>query len=270
MLGGSLGKAILKRNENQSVIGIDVDKTNLETALRVGAISSAMDFQTGVSQADLIVLATPLGIMPKLIIDSAQLNTRHALITDLGSVKSPLVKQFERDKLPNGCRYVGSHPMAGKEVSGAQFSDADLFVDNTVVITPSENQINSPDVETLIQFWKSVSAKPIVLSAVEHDEIVSQTSHLPHVISVALMNTIQAQNGILTGTGFQSVSRLASGSIAVWRDILRENKENVVHQIDMYIESLTRIKFALENDSESELSALLQQAHDKKRQISRS
>ena len=263
LMGASVGKTALTRGAANYVIGWDVSEKELRDAERVRAISmAATSLEQCVEDSDLIVLATPIRFMTDYIQQAARANKRSALITDLGSVKDALVSFFNERPLENGCRYLGSHPMAGKEVSGAANADDRLFDNCVTVITPCNNA-SEEDVVTLTKFWRSLGATVKQTNSESHDEAAAQISHLPHLVSAALANTVNPDNKLamlMASTGLESMIRLANGSPSVWADVLLSNKDFILDEADAFIRNLGMIMDAIENNDRDTLTQLLQNA----------
>lgn len=313
LIGGSLGRALVCNHAAKRVIGIDVNKDNCRLALELNAATeTTSSLKSGAADADLIILGAPVGLIPDLIVQAAKVNTKSALITDLGSTKEKLIETLQRAPLANGCRFIGGHPIAGKEKSGVEAADPNLFAGRAVVLTtfepvsrqaiseaaasrpafdPAEirrimrpldvdpdspqyparlNQIQQDrqalklrDFSILYDLWESVGAFVLQMSPQEHDRILAQTSHLPHVLSVALLKTLDASRIQLTGTGFRSVGRLAGGSVEIWKDILLGNSENLVSELDKFIHLLLTLRGVLDRKEQDALVQFLSDANQK-------
>ena len=270
LMGASVGKTALTRGAANYVLGWDVSEKELRDAERVRAISmAATSLESCVQDSDLIVLATPIRFMTDYIQQAAKANKRSALITDLGSVKDTLVSFFNDNLLENGCRYLGSHPMAGKEVSGAVNADDRLFDNCVTVITPCNNT-TVEDVVTLAKFWRSLGARIETALSEDHDDAAAQISHLPHLVSAAIANTVNPDNKLamlMASTGLDSMIRLANGSPSVWADVLLSNKDFILDEADAFIRNLGMIMDAMENDDRDTLTQLLQNAQAIRRMV---
>ena len=270
LMGASVGKTALTRGATNYVIGWDVSEKELRDAERVRAISmAATSLEQCVQDSDLIVLATPIRFMTDYIQQAAKANKRSALITDLGSVKDTLVSFFNDHPLENGCRYLGSHPMAGKEVSGAANADDRLFDNCITVITPC-NDTTEEDVTALAKFWRSLGAKIDTVSSEFHDSAAAQISHLPHLVSAALASTIDpgdAMAMLMASTGLESMIRLANGSPSVWTDVLLSNKDFILDEANAFVRNLGSFMDAMENDDRETLTQLLLNAQNIRRGV---
>lgn len=270
LMGASVGKTALTRGAANYVIGWDVSEKELRGAERVRAISmAATSLESCVQDSELIVLATPIRFMTDYIQQAAKANKRSALITDLGSVKDTLVSFFNDHPLENGCRYLGSHPMAGKEVSGAANADDRLFDNCITVITPC-NDTTEEDVIALAKFWRSLGAKIDTVSSEVHDSAAAQISHLPHLVSAALASTVDPGDGmamLMASTGLESMIRLANGSPSVWADVLLSNKDFILDEANAFVRNLGSFMDAMENDDRETLTQLLLNAQNIRRGV---
>ena len=290
LIGGSLGLAVKKRRLTGNVVGIDHDEECLQTALRLGVIDRAsttfdegINADTGIAApenarpdtgayspsslpgAELIVVATPVSIVPDHIRQAASavrtggINYRNVLLTDVGSTKETICSQFEQMTLPNGCRFVGSHPIAGKERSGVEYADADLFENRLAIITPTASA-RDRDIGLLIRFWRSLGSLTASMSPAEHDRTLARTSHLPHLLSALLADRLQLQDAKYTGPGYHSTTRLASGLPELWRDIVCNNTEAILEAIRDYENALRDLREKIERSDWEAVAQFLEHA----------
>jgi len=289
LIGGSLGLAVKKRQLTGNVVGIDHDEERLKTALRLGVIDkAATNFEEGINAetgiaapenvgpdvgaytrsslpgAELIIVATPVSFVLDLIHQAASavqtgINYRNVLITDVGSTKETICSHLERTTLPNGCRFIGSHPIAGKEKNGVEHADADLFENRLAVITPTTSS-RERDIGLLIQFWRSLGAVAASMSPAEHDRTLARTSHLPHLLSALLADRLQLQDAKYTGPGYHSTTRLASGLPELWRDIVSHNTEAILEAIRDYEDALRNLREKIERGDWNAVAQFLEHA----------
>jgi prephenate dehydrogenase len=224
LIGGSLGQALHRRGLARKVIGVGRSAQRLKLALEFDAIDEATtDLAEGAAGADLIVLCTPVGkIMQDLgvVISNARPS---AVITDVGSVKSPIVAAA------GGCaQFVGGHPMAGSEQTGVEAAKDTLFEEATWAITPGEH--TDPEAVARVQrLAQSVGAQTLLISPRDHDAAVAVSSHLPHVLANALMLIAARRAGTNSGLpqlcagSFADATRVAASSPEMWRDICLAN-----------------------------------------------
>jgi prephenate dehydrogenase len=228
LIGGSLGQALRRRGLARHVIGIGRNQKRLALALEFDAIDEATtDLSEGAAHADMIVLCTPVG---KIIEDLGVVIAKarpSAVITDVGSVKAPIVAAagaFDR--------FVGSHPMAGSEQTGVEAARDTLFEEATWAITPGER--TDPEAVARVQrLAQSVGARTLILSPGDHDAAVAVSSHLPHVMASALIQLAarhaQSNPGLplLCAGSFADATRVAASSSEMWRDICLANSTAV-------------------------------------------
>lgn len=250
LLGGSIGLAVRRGRLAREVAGFVRRPASLKDCERAGAVDYATtDLLAAVSNADLVILCTPLAQMRSLAKQILPALKRGAIVTDVGSVKAGVVRELESLIAKSGAHFIGSHPMAGGEKMGVRAARADLYGKAVCVVTPTR-QSNPAAVRKLEKFWKSLGARTLRLDAAQHDLIVSRTSHLPHVVAAALAGLVldpkhpKSQIG-LCATGFRDTTRIASGSPEMWRDIALANRKNLVKSVDAFAGELKNFQSAL-------------------------
>jgi prephenate dehydrogenase len=190
LLGGSLGLALKKRRLAHSVVGFVRRAASIAECKRAGAVDHAtLDLMEAAEGADLVVLCTPIAQMRPLVERMLPALKRGVIVTDVGSVKARVVTDVESLVSRAGAHFVGSHPMAGAEKTGVSAARADLFADAVCVVTPSAKS-NPAAVRKVEQLWKSVGGRLLRLTPGTHDELVSRSSHLPHVVAAGLANLV--------------------------------------------------------------------------------
>jgi prephenate dehydrogenase len=259
LIGGSIGLALRERKLAREVIGSGRRRANLDSAQRMGAITSGTTVcSEAVGDADLILVCTPVDSIASHVREIAAACRRPALITDAGSTKHSIVSQLD-GKLDGKARYVGSHPLAGSEKTGPEHARADLFVDRTVVVTPGETS-QSDDVEAICALWSSLGARVMRMSPADHDQIVAGTSHLPHLVAAALAAASNPADAMLTAGGWRDTTRVAGGDPKLWKQILLDNRTNVLNSLSRFETKLGSLHAALENGDEELLIQLLTEA----------
>jgi prephenate dehydrogenase len=250
LLGGSIGLAARQRGLAGEVAGYVRRASSLKDCEEAGAVDYATtDLLAAVSNADLVVLCTPLAQMRELTEQLLPALKRGALVTDVGSVKADVVRTLESLVNKAGAYFVGGHPMAGGEKMGVAAAREDLFKNALCVLTPTKKS-NPNVVRKLEAFWKSLGAKILKLDAAQHDLFVSRSSHLPHVVAAALASLVlnpavpKAQVE-LCATGFRDTTRIASGSPEMWRDIALANRKNIARSVDAFAAELKKFQTAL-------------------------
>lgn len=251
MLGGSLGLAIKRHRLAARVEGYVRREASVAECETLRVVDRAhLDLLPAVNEADLVVFCTPIARMLPLAKQMLPGIRRGAVITDVGSVKGSVVRDLEPLFAKAGACFIGSHPMAGAEKMGPAFAKADLFVNAMCVLTPTPNS-NPELVGKLEEFWRRVGAIPLRLTPQIHDDLVSRSSHLPHVVAAELANYVLSpahpkEQAMLCATGFRDTTRIASGSPEMWRDICLANRKNLARVLGVFIEDLQEFRLALE------------------------
>ncbi|GAC1430589.1 MAG: prephenate dehydrogenase/arogenate dehydrogenase family protein [Ktedonobacteraceae bacterium] len=246
LIGGSIGLALHQAKAAHEIVGYDMGEGSSQRAYKVGAIDQPYDSLTEVVRgAELVVLATPVGAMQKLLKDIGPFVSPGTVITDVASTKAQVVAWAE-ESLPASVPFVGGHPMTGKEVSGVEVADAQLFHNCIYCLTPTQStQVAA--LHKVATFVELLNARIRYLEPAEHDKQVAGVSHLPFIASVALMSTIAQdatwnEAALLAASGFRDMSRLAGGSPAMYRDICMTNDKAIVARLDEYIDMLQKIR----------------------------
>lgn len=252
LLGGSLGLAIKQRRLAGRVDGYVRRPASVVECLQRGVVDQAtLDLPAAVQDADLVILCTPLAQMGPLAAQMLSSLKPGTIVTDVGSVKAPVIQALEAAVEGVGAHFVGSHPMAGAEKMGVVAARADLFINAVCVLTPTARS-SKPAVQRLEQFWKQVGARPIQLKPEVHDELVGRSSHLPHVVAAELANCVldparPKEQVMLCASGFRDTTRIASGSPEMWRDIALANRKHLSHLLGAFIDDLREFQVALDN-----------------------
>src|ERR1039458_5148358 len=250
LLGGSLGMALRKRRLASSVVGFVRRAASVAECEGLGAVNLAtLDLQRAVDGADLIVLCTPIAQMRGLVKEMLPVLKPGAVVTDVGSVKGSVVRDLEALVAKAGAHFVGSHPMAGAEKMGVAAARADLFTGAVCVITPTRKS-KPAAVRQVEHLWKSVGSRLLRLAPEAHDDLVSRSSHLPHVVATQLVNLVlnpahSKEQGMLCANGFRDTTRIASGSPEMWRDIALANRKNLAKALDAFIAALQKFRRVL-------------------------
>jgi len=184
------------------------------------------------------------------------------IISDVGSTKVSViesVKEVFGNTLDN---FIPAHPIAGKEKVGFEASDADLFVDRKVIVSPQES--NNPDsIKILVNMWERIGAEVNFMTPQSHDNLLGMTSHLPHMLAFSLVNYLVNQNpeaSVYAAGGFKDFSRIASGDAIMWRDICLNNRDVIVKHIKGYQKSLNSLVDAIDSQNKEQLESLFREA----------
>jgi prephenate dehydrogenase len=265
LLGGSLGLALRKRRLADCVTGFVRRTASVRECEKIGAVNLATrDLLSSVHDADLIVLCTPIAQMRPLVEQMLPALKPGVIVTDVGSVKASIVRDLESMVEKAGAHFVGSHPMAGAEKMGVAAARADLFVNAVSVITPTR-KTNKTTAARIAGLWKSVGARVLRLTPEGHDELVSRSSHLPHVVAATLANLVldprwPEQQTQLCANGFRDTTRVASGSPEMWRDIALANGKHLGKAVNLFIRDLEKVQRFIANGDLSALNRFLVKA----------
>ena len=252
LLGGSLGLALRTRRLAAEVHGYVRRAEVAPAAVAAGVVDQATsNLGSAVAGADLVVLCTPIGQMAALTGSLVSHLARGALVTDVGSVKQPVVDQLEPVVESAGGWFVGSHPMAGSDRTGFEAARADLFDGALCVVTPTA-RTHAPAQDRIEGLWSALGSRILRLPPVQHDELVSRSSHLPHVVAAGLANYVlspahsrtQAQ---LCASGFRDTTRIAGSSPEMWRDIALSNRDHLARSLGVLVADLQEFRRALED-----------------------
>ena len=274
LLGGSLGMALRKRRLAGSVVGFVRRAASVGECEGLGAVKLAtLDLKRAVEGAELIVLCTPIAQMRGLVELMLPSLKPGAIVTDVGSVKGSVVRDLEALVAKAGAHFVGSHPMAGAEKMGVAAARADLFDGAVCVVTPTRKS-NPAAVRKVEQLWKAAGARVLKLTPKAHDDLVSRSSHLPHVVAAQLANLILSpehpkEQGMLCANGFRDTTRIASGSPEMWRDIALANRQNLSRALDAFTDGLDDFRRALKCGDSRAVAKFFEQARERREQWSK-
>ncbi|VTU15589.1 Arogenate dehydrogenase [Variovorax sp. SRS16] len=247
LMGGSFALALKRARLVKRVVGYSKSPSTTERARQLGVIDvAAPSALLAISGADIVLIAVPVGASELTFKAIRHGITEQMLIMDVGSTKGDVIEAARRglqDQLGN---FVPAHPIAGKEVSGVEHADADLFVGRHVVLTPIKATLRS-NVQRATQAWSAVGGKVLTMTHEAHDSALAAVSHLPHLLAFAFTNAIAAHPEgerflELAGSGFRDFSRIAASDPAVWRDILLANREQVLLQSKAFRQSLMQFE----------------------------
>ena len=261
LIGGSIGLA-LKRSQLKElqIVGVARSRETVQRAKKIGAIDEEMrDPAEAVVGAKLVIVAAPILATPQIFRDIAPALEPGTIVTDAASTKGN-VMAWARELLPEHVQFVGGHPMAGKETSGIDSADADLFRDKTWVIVPAVGASEGA-VRTVVGVAQELGASPTYMDADEHDSYVAAVSHLPLALSSVLFSMVfqsaaWPEMAKLASSGFRDATRLASGSPEMAHDIMHSNRDNVLHWLDRFQDELYRLRATIAaGDSEPLLEA---------------
>lgn len=273
LLGGSFALGLKKNGFAGEVIGCDREEV-LRAARERGAIDRGLtDTGEAVAGADLVVLSTPVGTILDLLPQVAKRARPGTLVTDTGSTKVRICRRA-REVLPESVSFLGGHPLAGKETSGIENAEADLFAGAKYVVIKEENQAGRRDSSTsglgmtnageeFLSWVRRLGAEPVEMEAETHDWAVAWISHAPQLVATALASAVwdeTDEDGLplaLAASGFREMTRLAASPYDLWRDICRTNSENLARALERLEQRLARMRGQLRS---GELAAEFEKA----------
>ena len=261
LIGGSFALALRKAGAVSEVVGFGRSTATLEQARQLGILDRiGQDVAAEVGDADLILLATPVGQMAELMGRIAPHLGTHTLITDGGSTKCDVVAAARVSLGNKLAQFVPAHPIAGGEKSGAGAAQADLYQGKKVVLTPlAEN--SKASVESVRRAWELCGAAVSELTPQQHDEVFAAVSHLPHLLSFALVHDIAQRDNreqllSFAASGFRDFTRIAASSPEMWRDICMANREALMRELQQYAAELYVLHQALGNQDAAKLEEI--------------
>lgn len=258
LIGGSFAAALKRARAVKHVVGVGRTRRNLADALKLGLIDEAsQDPARAVLDADLVLIATPVGQMSAVMTAIAPRLPARAVITDAGSTKRDVVASARRFLGPHLGRFVPGHPIAGTERSGAPAAIPELFRGRNVILTPQRE--TDPAAARLVRrAWETCGARVTLLRAEEHDAILAAVSHLPHVVAYALVNMLARRRDAatlfgLSAGGLRDTVRIAGSSPEMWADICIANREALLAALEDYENELEGMRAAIEAADGAEL-----------------
>ncbi len=250
LIGGSFALALRKANAVGEVVGFGRSMANLQQAQQLGIIDRiGQDVAAEAGDADLVLLATPVGQMAELMARIAPHLGSHTLVTDGGSTKGDVVRDAYAQLGGRAAQFVPAHPIAGAEQSGAAAAGAGLYQGKKVVLTPLPEN-SSRSVARVRKAWELCGAVVSELTPQQHDEVFAAVSHLPHLLSFALVHDLAQRDNrdqllSFAASGFRDFTRIAASSPEMWRDICMANREALLDELQTYIAELNRMSAAL-------------------------
>jgi len=269
LVGGSIGLAL--RALGHEVVGFDRDTAALARAVELGAVGSAApDLRAAAADADLAFVAVPVGAITHAVVELLAAGV--PLVTDVGSVKGPVVAAVLERCPERAARFVGGHPMAGSEQEGIDGARADLFVGAAWVVTPTAATPQDA-YATLDALLRALEAEVVAVTPEDHDVLVSFVSHVPQLAATTLMDVAIAHEarhrGLLrlAAGGFRDMTRIAASQSTIWLDILTSNREAVLCALDAYLAGLQEARDIVANGDRDALAGLLDRARVGRRNL---
>ena len=267
LMGGSIALSLKKKGFVSHVIGVDQNIEHQQQALQLGIVDEIMSLEDAVTSSDIIALATPVNVAESLLPTILNLVNKQ-VVFDLGSTKESIVNVANAHS--NKGRFVPTHPMWGTEFSGPTAAQTDAFVDKATVIC-NKSQVDPDALVIIEQMYVQLGMHILYMDAIKHDIHVAYISHISHITSFALANTVlekeKESDAIfeLASGGFESTVRLAKSNAEMWVPIFMQNKENVLDVLNEHISQLRKFKASLEKENPDYLLELIQNANKIKR-----
>lgn len=265
LMGGSFALALKRAGLVKRVVGYSKSPSTTERARQMGVIDvEAPSALLAVSGADIVLLAIPVSATESTFKAIRHLVGPTTLIMDVGSTKRDVVDAARRVLRDNVGSFVPCHPITGKEVSGVEHADADLYAGKQVILTPIERTLTI-QLKKANDVWTALGCHVIQMSPQSHDAAFAAVSHLPHLIAFALINGItQQEQGkdylSLAGPGFRDFTRIAASDPQMWRDILIANREELLLQSKVFQQTLQSLEHLISSGSGDALQSLIEQA----------
>jgi prephenate dehydrogenase len=265
LMGGSFALALKRAGLVKRVVGYSKSPSTTERARQMGVIDvEAPSALLAVSGADIVLIAVPVAATEATFKAIKHLVTPQMLVMDVGSTKRDVVDAGRRALREQIGSFVPAHPIAGREVAGVEHADADLYTGRQVILTPIERTLTI-QLQRAVDVWTALGCRVVKMSPESHDAAFAAVSHLPHLISFALMNAISGQpNGkdylSLAGPGFRDFTRIAASDAKIWRDIMVSNREELLAQSRIFQRNLQALELMISSGNGEALEGLIEQA----------
>ena len=268
LIGGSIAVDLRRRGHAREILGVEADQVNAAAALRIGLVDKVTDLDECLSESDMVVLAVPVGaavrLLPRILDSFDAVGSAEKIVIDVCSTKEHLARCVRYH--PCRRQYVATHPMAGTEYSGPWAAMSGLFDGHACIICDAEESAPNA-VRRVEELYDVLNMRMIYMSSSSHDVHAAYVSHISHVSSFALALTVldkeKDEKHIfdLASGGFSSTVRLAKSSSEMWTPILSQNRENVLHVMDTYIEKMNAFRQAIADGDEDAVRGLIEEAN---------
>ena len=272
LIGGSIGLGLKERGLATTIIGVGHRKVSINKALKINAIDEGtLKVEEAVKQADIIILATSVSLIPDYAKKIIPLMKKSAILTDVGSTKDYIVSQVNKE-IKSKCgrekpNFIGAHPLAGSEQRGIESARPDLFEGSVCVLTPT-NLNSKKCITRLSKMWKALGARGSIMTPSKHDEVLALVSHLPHLVASSLAGVIDEKHWKFAASGLRDTTRIASGDPELWLSISKQNKKEIVKALRCFSEEVECMINDLEKGNDKKLLGRLKKAktvRDKKK-----
>ncbi|KAA0911820.1 prephenate dehydrogenase/arogenate dehydrogenase family protein [Pusillimonas sp. ANT_WB101] len=249
LIGGSFAAALRQASATGRVLGVGRNAASLKLACQLGLIDEVVTLEEAAEQADIILIATPIGVVGRVLSALRPLLRAQTLVTDACSTKADVVATARQALGERIGQFVPGHPIAGAEQTGPEAASADLYRGRNIILTPlSENAV--ADVMCIRRLWEACGARVLTMEPAAHDTVMASVSHLPHFLSAAYMWQVASAHDstvrmALAGSGFRDFTRIAAGSPEVWRDIFLSNRDAVLQELQQVKQAVAQAEQAL-------------------------
>ena len=259
LIGGSIALDCQKKTMFNQVIGVQREGgTPLSSFVSNGMLDKiSKNIDTDIEKADLIIIATPVAQIQNILQTIYPSLSSRTIVIDVGSTKSNIINFAKEELKEKFSQFVGSHPIAGSEQHGPAAAITNLFKGKDIVLTP-EAETDSNKLKSIIEFWEDLGGILKIMNPLEHDQIFSTVSHIPHLIAYNMVNLIAQKNNTDTllefaASGFKDFSRIAGSSPEVWKDISLANKEAILNDLKLFIKEIDKTSNLIKNNDNDAL-----------------
>ena len=262
LMGGSFALALKKAGLVKRVVGYSKSPSTTDRARQLGVIDvEAPSALLAVAGADIVLVAVPVSATEATLKAIKHLVTPQMLVMDVGSTKSDVVQAARRALRDQVGSFVPAHPITGREVSGVEHADAELYSGRQVILTPTERTLTA-QLQKAEEVWAALGCRVTSMSPESHDEAFAAVSHLPHLLAFSMVNSITSQAQAdtflsLAGPGFRDFTRIAASDPKMWRDVLLANRDELLAQSKLFQQSLSQLENAIRSDDAQALEDML-------------
>ena len=253
LIGSSLARGLKNKKLSKLVFGYDINKNVRNKCIDLKLVDCMLDTLDLIEEIDLIILCTPLSCYNDILSKISPLIKTPCIITDVGSIKVSVLKDFENSKNNKLLNFVPAHPIAGLEKSGPEYGFEDLFKNRYCILTPKNKDDQS--VKKVSKMWEGLGMIIEIMNAERHDRVLAMTSHIPQLIAYSIVaTTTELEKNIkdevikYSAAGFRDFTRLAGSDPVMWRDIYILNKEAILEMLGRFSEDLSSLQKAIRNE----------------------